>query len=201
MVFEMAPVSQATLRVGRAFTLVELLVVVAIIAVLATLAINGFSSVTSSTRMEQAARMLAGDIDFARQAASSRNENVEIRFSKTNRPNSLSTGNVFWQWQVVLPNKTNAANFTPLRPRASLPEGVVIDDSATHSPLLKSTNTIVFRPSGEMNPVAGVDFTQPAQWCLTLVPERQLGTSVAAMSDFVTIQINPLVSRPQTYRP
>jgi uncharacterized protein (TIGR02596 family) len=196
-------------RWGRAFSLVELLVVIAIIAILSGLAAVGINDVVRSTQMDAAARALAGDIDFARQAALARNKNIRLRFERSQTPGGEVA---FWQWQVGVVEKAEEekadANFTPLRKKTSLPLGVILDDSTVHSPLLAALPrdadqkpTLTFRPNGEIEPLDGLPFADLSRWCLTLIPERLRDQPVAGMNDFVTIQIDPLTSRFRSFRP
>jgi uncharacterized protein (TIGR02596 family) len=196
-----------------AFSLVELLVVVAIIAILAGLSVTGFNSILRSSRLDQAGRAVLDEINLARQVASARNENVELRFIR--RPRDDGSGsNVYWQVQSgVLSVTGTTTNFSPLRPAASLPAGTAMETNATLSPLLawgqEKTQTnpnykfvaLTVRPTGEVEPVNTPPVNALPQWCITIVPERQMGQPLAQIADFVTIQIDPLTSRPRSYRP
>jgi uncharacterized protein (TIGR02596 family) len=191
----------------EAFSLLELLVVIAIVGLLSVLAASNLNSVLRSARLDTAARMFLADIDFARQAAFARNENVQLRLLRSERPD-VSGPAVFWQWQVGLLDKVDSS-FTPLRRTGSFPMGMILDDSATHSPLLAALPVdaqsghpvLTFRPNGELEPIAGLPFASLPRWCFTIHPDTYSGRDIAQMDDFVTIQIDPLNSRTRTFRP
>lgn len=191
----------------QAFSLLELLVVVTVVGILSTLAATSLSTVLRGTRLDTAARMLLSDIDFARQAAFSRNENVQLRIRRGERPET-SGEEVFWQWQVGLVDKVDSS-FTPLRPIGSFPMGILLDESDTHSPLLAALpvdptsgdSFLTFRPNGELEPIAGLPFSDLPDWCFTIIPENFRGRGMSEIPDFVAIQIDPLSSRTRAFRP
>lgn len=192
---------------SRGFSLLELLVVIAILAILSTLTVAGFNSIVASSRMDLAGRIVFDEIALARQTALSRNENVQLHFQKKTRPGSAEE--TFCSVQTFIVNKSNPANNQPFKQASLLPEGVALESSNTYSPLLeraplvsgKQDRFLTFRPNGEMEPIAGLDFQNLPDWCVTLVPERSLGKSLSEIADFITIQIDPLTSRPRSYRP
>lgn len=199
---------------GRgAFSLVELLVVIAIVAILSGIAINGFNSILNSSRMEQAGRTLIDEINLARQSAAARNENIELRFIRRGREAGSDAG-VYWQLQAgTLTVSNSATNFVPLKAAASLPVGTVLETNATLSPLLAAgverSNAspsykfvaLTVRPTGEIEPLNTPPINQLPAWCVTIVPQRQLGQPFSQINDFVTVQIDPLTTRPRFYRP
>ena len=76
---------ESRLKNRGAFTLVELLVVIAIIAVVATLGIAAFGPITRGVQLSEAARLLHGEINHARQSAVAFQRETEIRFFQTER--------------------------------------------------------------------------------------------------------------------
>jgi prepilin-type N-terminal cleavage/methylation domain-containing protein len=72
-------------RKSRAFSLLELLIVIAILAMLSSVTVAGFNSIVASSRMDLAGRIVVDEIALARQMAVSRNENVLLRFQKQPR--------------------------------------------------------------------------------------------------------------------
>lgn len=196
----------------NAFSLVELLVVMAISGILLALTVLGFNSLLTSSRMDQGGRLVVDEINLARQLAVTRNENVEIRFIRRNRAGETGAS-VYWQMQAGVVDKTNAAVFTPIKQAAQLPAGIVIETGTLLSPLLtqlpESNNiapsytyrSIVVRPTGEVEPAGTPPVNELSRWCFTLIPERQLGRPLGEIRDFVTVQIDPLTARPRPYRP
>ncbi len=201
----------ASPRNTSAFTLPEMLTVIAIIAMLAGLAGMAMKGVMQSQRLDEAGRVVVGKINRARQIASARNENVQVRFIKKVRPDSGSTTALFWQVQAGI---VKSGTFTPVTEMTSLPQGMVISPSATLSPLLASiasgTSTnpayeyipVGISPSGQADPPSGLSLSEPVKWAVTLVPETsQMANEVDEVKDFITIQIDPLTTRTRTFRP
>lgn len=195
-----------------AFSLIELLVVLVIVSILSVFAMNGFNGVLNSSRMGLAGNTVLDEINFARQSASARNENVELRFIR--RAREGTTTNVYWQLQsgtLIVSNVVT--NFVPIKSVASLPVGTALSANSTLSPLLAlgavQTNTspsyqfvaLTVRPTGEIEPTNTPPVNQLPQWCVTIVPERQLAQPFSEVPDFVTVQIDPLTARPRFFRP
>jgi len=197
-------------RKSRAFSLLELLIVIAILAMLSSVTVAGFNSIVASSRMDLAGRIVVDEIALARQMAVSRNENVLLRFQK--QPRQGTSDAVFYRIQAFIADKADPSKTNAVKGAALLPEGVALDPDATLSPLLNSApgpinepssldRILTFRPNGEMEPIPGLPFQNLTDWCLTLVPERSLGKPIPEIPDFITIQIDPLTSRPRSYRP
>ena len=67
---------------SRAFSLVELLVVIAVIAIIAGYAVPAVTSMLKGSQLTQGSQMVVDQIALARQTALSRNRSVEVRFYK-----------------------------------------------------------------------------------------------------------------------
>lgn len=74
---------------ARAFTLVELMVVMAIIATLALMAVPRFNNALGPRRAEMAANRVAADLDYARRHARMTATTVAVRFEATNSAYTL----------------------------------------------------------------------------------------------------------------
>ena len=74
--------SQAPSRFARAFSLVELLVVISVIAIIAGFAVPAVTTMIRGSQLTQGSQMVADQIALARQIALSRNRSVEVRFYK-----------------------------------------------------------------------------------------------------------------------
>src|SRR5689334_14650511 len=74
-------------RLHRAFTLVEMLVVLIIIVLLAALALPHIRGSTESVAIKAATQQVAHDLAFARQKAISQRSTVAMVFLSTNAPN------------------------------------------------------------------------------------------------------------------
>lgn len=192
--------------------MIELLVVIAVAAILLTLTVTGFNNILGSSRMDQAGRMVVDEINLARQTAAARNENVELRFIRKPRTDG-SASDVYWQVQAGVLSKTDSTVFSPLKAPSSLPTGVALETDSSLSPLLAAGSEVsstspaynyramTFRPTGELEPVGSLQLNQLPAWSFTIVSERQLGQPLEEMSDFITVQLDPLTGRPRVYRP
>jgi len=194
-------------RAATAFTLIELLVVTAIMLILVSMASLGLAQVMEGARMTQAGRSIVDEINLARQIAATRNVNVELRFMEQTRAGT----NVFCGLQSGVRNKAGDGTFVPVTRLTLLPDGVALAPQASLSSLIgsltKSTATnpayryvaVIIRPSGSLEPASGLSLNQP--WFVTAVPETKLGVDIAALKNFVTVQIDPWTARPTAYRP
>ncbi len=196
------------------FTLVEMLTVIALIAFMMGVAMISIEQVIGSTRLDHAGRLVVDEILRARQSAATRNTNVELRFIKTPSEDPSFSPPYFWRVQAGVYSPEDATAFRPIDAPAKLPVGVRITASETLSPLLnrvalKTSTTpaydyvpLTVRPSGEIDVTPGLPHSERKAWCLTLVPEKRAAAESAdEVSDFITIQIDPMTSRPRFYRP
>jgi len=189
-----------------AFTLVEMLVVIAIIALLGTLGVIAFKQILESSRMELAGRIIVDEINLARQVAASRNRNTEVRFIKKARDGGDA---VFYRVQTGWLDKDGT--FQPIAPEAKFPEGMILSPSAGRSSLIGllsekiSTNPVynykalIIRPSGFIEPQNGIALDAP--WFVTVLRARDEAKSDDGINDFITVQIDPWTSRSTIYRP
>jgi uncharacterized protein (TIGR02596 family) len=209
-----------------AFSLVELLIVVAIMAVLALLAAPAASTIVKGSRLTQAGQMVSGQLGMARQAALTKNRPVEVRFYQYSDPNEPgeTAGNAasgkFRAIQCFEVTTTSAnTTYTALTKMGRLPEGIVMNKSATLSTLIGNAPVTTtgsalnvnipranqaynvcafqFRPDGSTDlPKSGTD-----KWFLTL-HDKNVEDSVAEVpANFTTIQIDPFNGHIKTFRP
>lgn len=201
-------------KISAAFSLVELLAVIALLVVLLTFATIGFNSILTSSNLEQAGRTVLDEINLARQSAATRNANVEVRFIRKPSSESGNSTPVFWQMQSGIHDKRNGNIFTPIHPPARLPAGTLLIENEKFSPMLhyipKENSSlpayeyvpVTIRPSGEINPVSSLPHSSRSQWCVTVISQKDAAAvSASDLNDFITIQIDPLTSRAKVYRP
>jgi uncharacterized protein (TIGR02596 family) len=182
----------------RAFSLIELLVVVAIVAMLATLAAGAFSSVAQANKIRQAGETLLDGIESARQLAAVRGRTTELRILKKSGDAHYSGLQVWF-----------ASPAEPAARRITLPESVVLIDDSSLSPWLAnmSAGTVSIggaamayrafkvRPSGAIEPAP----SDPNSLYLTVAAAQSPTGSTPA--NFATVQVNPNTARPLLYRP
>jgi uncharacterized protein (TIGR02596 family) len=125
-----------------AFSLVELLVVVAVIAVIVAFAIPAANSMLRGSQLTQGSQALGDQVAFARQAAISRNRPVEIRFYRyadLDTPGEQIQQKETWKFRAfqlfeILENSAAV----PLGPVQRLPN-MVVADSDKYSTLLRDS--------------------------------------------------------------
>lgn len=114
---------------NRAFSVVEILAVVAIMAILMALATPAFLSVTKSFTLTMAGQDIRNAIALARQEATSKNRPVEVRFC---RPGSDQFSPV--RYLQLVAHETNGTLRILSRP-IKLPEGVYVDTESKFDPV------------------------------------------------------------------
>ena len=207
------------------FSLVELLVVLTIVCIISAATVPAFQSVLESNALTQGGQTLVGEINLARQIASSRNMSVQVRLIQLAEiANSSATGyNAIQLWGT--PSGSSAP--VALNSLVILPAPVVISqDTTNYSKLLASGDAVAasstmqvtagavsfmafsIMPSG-MIPVTNVSTGQASQMqatYLSVVPARfgaasaTPGTS-GAPANYLVVQMNPDTSSTVVYRP
>lgn len=207
-----------------AFSLIELLVVVAIITVILTLITPAVVPLLRASNINQSASMLVDELSLARQTALTRNHDVEVRFyqvASKSDPNDLQ----YRAFRSFLPNAQNAAAAQPLSAVRYLPEPVIISADARFSTLLdyggtgalraglmKGQETLpgnnspstyisfLFRSTGGTNltPVDPPD----GKWFLTVYLENAPKNATTGIPDnYFTALVEPVTGRVRTFRP
>ena len=132
---------KARSHASRAFSLVELLVVVAVIAIVAGFAVPAVTTMLKGSQLTQGSQMVVDQISLARQTALSRNRSVEVRFYKFGDPEIPGektddpTSGFFRAMQVFEVLENGAA--LPLGPIQRLPMNVIMHEGepSTKTPL------------------------------------------------------------------
>jgi len=210
---------------SKGFTLVELLVVIAIIAIISAASMPAIQSTLESTAISMGGQTLAGQINLARQMASSRNAEVQVRLIQL--PGVSAGYNAIQLWGTYSGSSTEIA----LSPMVIMPVQVVVSQNTTYySPLLATSavdgeavstsltmsvptgtaNYIYFSimPSGMLpvtNATAGGTSEMTGDY-LTVVPARFGSTSTApgatgAPKNYLIVQLNPTTSATLVYQP
>lgn len=200
-----------------AFTLVELIVVLSIILILAALIIPTLGPMMQSYNLNRGETMMNDEFTTARQAALTRNSDVEVRFDKIGTA-SAPADLQFRAFHAIL-SSTSA----PLDKISYLPGSIVISPNVLNSTLLDYTNsnrsgllTGQETLPGSSPPVAYISFlfratggtgltpvTPPVGiWDVTLLQENASVVPATGLpNNYVTVQIDPVEGQVRVYRP
>jgi uncharacterized protein (TIGR02596 family) len=186
----------------RAFSLIELLVVMALVAILVVAAVPALNSVARGSNLNRAGQLVGDQITVARLTAVSRNREVQVRLY--NLTNGLQSGWLGLQvWRIE--QSSNGSSSVAASRLILLPEGVLIEPA--RSPLLGADNIVSgtealpsrgsvayqgfrFRPNGAMS--AGVSASNNY---LTL------RSAQGGEANYYTVQVDPLTGKTTVYRP
>jgi uncharacterized protein (TIGR02596 family) len=103
-----------------AFTLIEMLVVMALITIIMALAVPSFLGTIQSSRLTAAGQNMLGRLAQAQQTATSTNVPVEVRFYQYSDQTSLNKGNYFSAYQFLLVNLPTSGNGTTTETMSAL---------------------------------------------------------------------------------
>lgn len=187
----------------KAFSLVELLVVVAIMGVLIAVAFPAMTSLMQSNDLTRSGQMLADQVNLARQIASAQNTVVELRLIQLPGRTGY-TGIQLWK-----ADSTGALK--PVRNIASLPSPMAISPNPAHSGAISELPTgsmptgtsassapyvaLQVRPTGFVTPILDMD-------ALFFTVMRDTLTANSSLPpNYFMLQINPLTGAPLVYRP
>jgi uncharacterized protein (TIGR02596 family) len=191
----------------RAFTLIELLAVMAVAGILLSVVLPAFQSIGDAAKIRQAAAGVIDQVDAARQWAEVNGATVQLRLLRAPGQSNY-TGIQMWSGDEKL----------ILDKPVGLPDGIAIQANSALSPLLGGMSSgkmpgtasltagsrwaggefaaFRVRPSGAIELASGV---ARSNLYFTLAPERS--AAVADPVNYATIQLNPDTARPILYRP
>jgi len=216
---KMKPTSnlEASRKAHRAFTLIELLIVMTIMMVLLSLTRPALNSMLGSFQINQAGQDVANMISLGRQEAVKRNREVQVRFYKL----PLSGTTTFRGVQLVAIDMppTGIPKETALSELHVLPNSVKIASGATGlSPLLSGTADLPGSTSPRVGVYTNVDWqgfrihpnglltstiTSGYNY-LTVVRQNDPDTNYNGLqykNNFSIVQVNPASGAVTTYRP
>lgn len=182
---------KSTPKTWGAFSLVELLLVIAMLGILLVLVIPAITSISSNFQVTRQGQIVADNLVLARQMATSRNRDFELRFFET--PGSEPR----WSFQIMEVGTGKSASR-----KYVFPDPVIINKAL--SPLVTgatSTGTtngatwyaIRFRSNGRI--AASLDNSNN----YLTIQLRSAETNAPA--NHSTLQINPVTGRIASYRP
>ncbi len=126
----------------KAFTLLELLAVIAIIGLLAGLVVPAFSHLAESSKLTNAATQLANELNYAQQLAIKNNVPTSVVFYSYKNSTNADTTPRFQAFQTWVQAPNQALNtYAAYRPGSKvmpLPEGIIISYSSTYSTVLSN---------------------------------------------------------------
>ena len=135
-------------QAGQAFTLLEMLVVLAIAAILVGISVPAYLQITQASVLTTASNQVLDQLNLARQEALSLNQEVEVRFYSLPSPNN-SAVNVYRAMQPFGLNLTsNPASTNALSRPVFFPVQVQMASSTTLSTLLDTTRTDTYTGTG-----------------------------------------------------
>jgi uncharacterized protein (TIGR02596 family) len=215
--------SRTTKKAG--FSLIELIAVLAITTAVATLAIPAFSSVLRSSQLSEGAQIMVDQLNYARQAALSKNRAVEVRllqYAEMQMPGEKvgdpQTGK-FRALQLFEISELGTAR--ALGKVWRLPESIIIDSGGTLSSLIASALPLPNVPTLTTTPVPSAEKQGPyrvtsfrflpdgstnlspaaTRWFLTLHDIRDGDGPPVTPKNFFTIQIDANNGHIRTIRP
>jgi uncharacterized protein (TIGR02596 family) len=192
---------------GRAFSLIELLVVIFLIALLTTLAVPTITSVAGGTSVTRAGQLVADQFALARQDATGKNREVQVRFVWKDEVPAGYKGVQLWA-----PSAQDVMDYRPISRIAWMPEGTMISSDAALSPLINhptipETNEVFpgrgptkycgfrFRSSGSTD----LNFNSSSNFVTVLQNKDAPASGVPA--NYAVVQVDPVNGRVRTYRP
>jgi uncharacterized protein (TIGR02596 family) len=200
----------------RAFSLIEILVVVGIITILLVLAAPTLSTAFKGSKLVQGSEAVRNFLAAARQTALKNNVSVEVRFYKfddPDTPESTESITAYRMYQVQLDYTANdplTANLKYVEPTnlVKLPSGVVLSPDEDQSTLLgTSVKTGQERVKGidpandEMNvtfvafqfrPDGSLNLPVDRKWFMTLMNREEFIRDTSdTPSNYVCLQMNP----------
>lgn len=211
---------------ARGFSVLEMLVVLGIVAALVVLAVPALTSAVRGTGLQQAADLLAGEIEAARGAALRGNRTVAFRFYRLEdgtggaleRPVFAAFQAGYLAAEDGRPDR-RVARFEPIGPVRRLPAGTIVIEDGRYSPLVADRDLETRLPADEAPRVAGIgrecrqfllrpdgttnlDPGAQAGWFVTLAEEKAAVLAGRSLPDnFITIQIDPVTGNLTSHQP
>ena len=211
----------------RAFSLVELLTVIAIISILAALSVTAFNQISRASKLAAAGQSLVDNLNLARQTAITRNRRVEVRIYQF-PSSSSSSDNACRAIRLFLVQP--AGDLLPLTKLIRFQEPVVLSDSGTNLPNSTSTTSTILAPidisknaptdatnnaakwpvpgvatyqyvSFNFLPDGGTDLDPGKSWLATLMLANDPPIANSLPANYLTVRIDPVIGKITVFRP
>ncbi|MES2307252.1 MAG: Verru_Chthon cassette protein D [Verrucomicrobiota bacterium] len=195
-------------RSKKAFSLVELLVVLAIIGVLSSLSVIGFQKLTKNSQFKFVGRTIADQLTLGRQTALTKNCEVEVQILSYKDPEKGNRE----AYRAIRLFIVGEKEKTPLGKMTSLPEKVIFSENAELSPLLTSeeirseetevrglqnVNCRLFR--FHANGATDLPVGANVKWHLTAIYEADAEKEPQQLKYFYTFSIDPIAGTVRVY--
>lgn len=186
----------------RAFSLVELLVVIAIIGILASVSLPAVGSIQRAGGINRAGQMLNDTLIAARQEASAKNRDVELRVIGVGTPPEYRA---FQTWMA-----DDRGVMNPLGKVLSLPEGSLISSESLLSPLLNANSNLAgttnfgslgSRSFAALRIRAGGTPDPAITRTNNFLTVRALTDTATPPINFYTVRLDPSTGRVSIHRP
>jgi uncharacterized protein (TIGR02596 family) len=212
-------------RTARAFSLLEMVVVIAIIAIVSAFAVPAFSSLVNGTTLNQASSMLTNQLNLARQYATTKNRSVEVRLLRFRDPEMPGEGGGSQgpgQFRAIqLMEVLEAGVAVPFGKMECFPQAIVLcpdvrssllDGAGTASQISRTpTATDGELPRGIQRNYTFVSFrflpngstTLAANhnWFMTVLALKDLNANTQLPANYFIVQIDPVSGSTRNFRP
>jgi len=203
-------------RINKAFSLIEVLLVIGIVSILMAVAVPATRSIINANQVTAGTQLVVDQLTYARQTAVTRNRTVEVRFYSFVPPDDPTAARRISAMEPIIYDEDNV-KATQLKEVRHLPSNAEISSNATFSSLMASGQTKAgwtgddpkralprgvegnydayvfrFKPDGSTN-------LGPGNWFLTIHGSNQTGAALPP--NYATIHIDRYNGSLRLYRP